>query len=77
MSIRTATTDTGATFSLGHDEADRIFALIESHTASLKNWIASAIEAGNVEYAQKLVKELRQHQELYATFNPYGRRPAA
>lgn len=50
-------------------EARLAFAQVAHHCASLKNWIASAVERGDLPAAQKMVAELRTHQQLYAKLN--------
>lgn len=50
-------------------EAFMLFNLVDSQCKSYHNWIASAIEAGKFEYAQKLTADLRDHQRLYAKLN--------
>ncbi len=43
--------------------------MVDSQSKSLKNWIASAVESGKLEYAQELVGKLRENEALYAAFN--------
>lgn len=57
------------TFTMTEDQATRVFALVESHTHALKNWIASRVEDGDFDRAKELVRELRQHQDLFRAFN--------
>ena len=43
---------------------------IESHTAALKNWIASAVEQQDLQRATTLVGELRAYEAMYHIFVP-------
>lgn len=53
--------------------------LTADHIAAYKNWIASAVECGDaeygytgtsgIEYAKKLVPQLRFHEELFSKLN--------
>jgi hypothetical protein len=56
-------------FHISEDHARRIHELAKDSLASHKNWILSAVERGDLPYAQKLAKEARQLQELFAGFN--------
>lgn len=44
--------------------------LIEERAGSYKNWIVSAVEAGDFEKAQSLTKELRDLQALFHVILP-------
>lgn len=44
--------------------------LVRGSCSAHKNWIASAVESGNIEYANKLVKDLRAYEELLHAFIP-------
>lgn len=57
------------TFNMSEAQARNVHKVISSHCQALKNWTASAVEDGKLEYAQKLVKELREYQALFAAFN--------
>lgn len=57
------------TFTMTEAKAELVHKLANSHMGALKNWIASAVEDGKLEYAQKLVAELREHEALFAAFN--------
>lgn len=50
-------------------ELEILFKLVDSQVQSYKNWILSAVESGEIEYAQKLTRECREHQELFAKLN--------
>lgn len=57
------------TFKMTEAHAERVHALVSSHMQAIKNWTASAVETGDFEYAQKLVRDLREHEKLFAAFN--------
>lgn len=57
------------TFKMSFDQAVLIHQVVDSHTQTLKNWIASAVESGDIERANHLVAELREYQTLFAAFN--------
>jgi hypothetical protein len=54
---------------LNERDAELVHKLVASHCQALKNWIASAVEGGNAEYAKTLVHELRVHEHLFAKTN--------
>lgn len=56
-------------FAMTEAAAERVFAMTKSHIAALHNWTASAVERGETARAQELVRELREHEKLYAAFN--------
>lgn len=56
-------------YGLTERQAALAFQQIDSHCKALHNWIASAVEKGDMERATMLVKQLREHQELYAVLN--------
>lgn len=56
-------------YELSAAEAALAFKQVSSHCEALKNWATSAVEGGKFEYAEKLVKELREYQRLYAKLN--------
>lgn len=56
-------------FVMSDTQANNVHKLVASHCQSLKNWIASAAESGDLPRAQKLVAELRVHEALFAAFN--------
>ena len=60
---------TNRTYTLTAAEASLAFAQVSDHCSAIKNWMASAVEAGDFEYASKLVVQLRDHQKLYAKLN--------
>jgi hypothetical protein len=64
-------------FKFHPDDTDRLFKLVEDDCAAHKNWIASAVEAGDFERAQRLVKALRNVQNLFATLNGMRRQREA
>lgn len=64
-------------FIMTETKAEAIHALIASHNIALKNWIASAVERGELERAQELVAELRSHELLFAAFNMQAKRDIA
>lgn len=57
------------TFTMSEAQARNLHKVVDSHCQSLKNWIASRVEDGDLERAQELTRELRQYQALYAAFN--------
>lgn len=57
------------TFTMSETQARNIHNMARSHTQALKNWMATAVEAGNLDRAQELCRELRQHEEIFAAFN--------
>jgi Na+/phosphate symporter len=57
------------TFKMSETHAEMIFKLVDQHTSALRNWTASAVEDGDFERAQALVKDLRRHQDIYRAFN--------
>lgn len=56
-------------YELTEREAELAFKQVSDHCSALKNWMASAVERGDIDAAQELVKELREHQDLYAKLN--------
>jgi hypothetical protein len=56
-------------FHMTEDQAMMIHAQVGSHMSALKNWIASAVEQGDLERAQHLVTDLRAYEKLYSAFN--------
>jgi hypothetical protein len=65
------------TFVMTEEKAELVFKMADSQQQSYKNWIASAVERGEFDYAKKLVGELRQHQRIYAAFNMDAKRTIA
>jgi hypothetical protein len=65
------------TFKLTFDQAVLVPQVVDSHMQALKNWTASAVENGNLERAQRLVKELREYERLYAAFNVKSKQETA
>lgn len=65
--MKTATTL--HTFTMSEGKARLVHQVVDSHMQALKNWMASAVEAGDLERAQKLIAELREYEALYAAFN--------
>ena len=49
---------------LNHTEIKMVRAQATSHISALHNWIATAIEAGEVDRAKAMVAELREYQSL-------------
>lgn len=45
-------------------------ALIVDHCGAYKNWIASAVESGDLPRASELVKTLREYEAMYHVFVP-------
>lgn len=45
-------------------------AMLDSTMSAYKNWIASAVESGDVHRAKQLVQELRDHEALCHIFVP-------
>ena len=56
-------------FRMTEAKAALVHKLVDEHCQALKNWIASAVEQGELVRAGNLVRELREYQELYAAFN--------
>lgn len=67
---KTMTNEKLATYRLNRDQSAKVHQQISSHCEALKNWMASAVEAGEQDRAKELVRELRQYQDLFAMFNP-------
>jgi hypothetical protein len=59
-----------ATVTISREQNKMVRKQLEDHTFAIKNWIASAVEAGEFERAKELVKELRAYQEMFHTFIP-------
>jgi hypothetical protein len=57
------------TFKMSEADAEMIFTLVDQHLFALRNWTATAVENGEFERAQVLVKDMRQYQEIYKAFN--------
>lgn len=68
MSIAT-NPSTMHTFTMPEAQAQRIHQLTKSQIGAVKNWMASAVERGDLARAQELVIELRCLEELFARFN--------
>lgn len=51
------------------DETAMLHELVSSHCKALHNWLASAVEAGNMDKAKLLLRELRAHEKLYGRTN--------
>ena len=56
-------------FKMSEAQAVNIHKMAETHCATLKNHIAMYVEQGKLEEAQKLCRELREHQAIFAAFN--------
>ena len=56
-------------FRMTEDQAILIHDTMRDTIAAHKNWIASAVESGDLERAQRLVRELRKREALAASFN--------
>lgn len=57
------------TIKLNTEQARAVHEQLSSHMAAQKNWIASAVETGDLPRAQVLVKELRFIQDIACKFN--------
>jgi hypothetical protein len=44
--------------------------LVSSRCSTLQNWIASAVEVGEMQQAVSLVKELRNYEAMFHVFIP-------
>lgn len=64
-------------FKLTVAEAEIIHDLVKDRIAAQHNWIATAVENGNTDKATAMVKELRDYQMLFATFNMKSKRDTA
>jgi len=56
-------------YKLTTEEARKVHRLVNSHCNALHNWIASAIERGDIGSARDMVEELREFEKLYAKTN--------
>lgn len=56
-------------YKLTEDQAVLVHTVVSSHCQALKNWTASAVERGEFDRAQGLVKELRHYETLFALTN--------
>ncbi len=65
------------TFTMTERKAELVHKIVDNHMQSLKNWACGAVESGDLEYAQKLVSELREYERLYAAFNMVSKREVA
>lgn len=65
------------TFMMTERKAELVHKVVGSHMQALKNWACGAVESGDIEYAQKLVAELREYESLYAAFNMTAKREIA
>ena len=65
------------TFKMTEAQAELLFKVVKDQTSALKNWACSATESGKIEYAQELIKELREYEALYALFNMPAKRDIA
>lgn len=57
------------TFTMTLEQAKLIHAMTADRMAALKNWTATAVEQGDLAYAQTLVADLRKHEAIFAGFN--------
>lgn len=57
------------TFTMNEAQARLVHQLADQQCRALKNWIASAVEDGDLHRAQLLCRDLRAHQALFAAFN--------
>jgi hypothetical protein len=60
---------TNRKYELTEAQATLVHTVVSSHCQALKNWMASAVEEGDTDRARRLVKELRQYEELFAKTN--------
>lgn len=60
---------TDHTFTMTEAKAELVHAVVSDRCQSIKNWMAGAVESGDLEYAQRLVKQLRDYETLFAAFN--------
>lgn len=52
------------------EQNSQIRNLVKSHIATHKNWIATAVEGVDLEYALRLVTDLRKYESLLHVFIP-------
>lgn len=57
------------TFKMSEKQARNVHEMAKGHCGSLKNWIVSAVESGDLPRAKTLAAELREFQALFAAFN--------
>lgn len=50
-------------------QLNNVHKVVDSHIKALKNWIASRVESGDLEDAQKLTVELREYEAIFAASN--------
>ena len=65
------------TYHMTESQAELIHNMARDRMAAYKNWIASAVESGDLARAQTLVGELRDHEAIFASFNRQSRRDIA
>ena len=54
---------------ISQHQLSNVHKVVDSHIKALKNWIASRVESGDLEGAQKLTAELREYEALFAASN--------
>lgn len=57
------------TFTMTEAQARLIHDMAREQCEALKNWIVSAVEQGELQRAQLLSRQLRDHQVIFAGFN--------
>jgi hypothetical protein len=57
------------TYELSEREAELVFDTVKDRTCSLKNWIAGAVERGDIENAKLMVIKLRTYEKIFAKMN--------
>jgi hypothetical protein len=57
------------TFTMPEHQAERIHKMADERAQTMKNHICSAVERGDFERAQSLIKDLNEYRALFATFN--------
>lgn len=57
------------TFTMTEKQARLIHDMARERIAAHHNWIASAVESGDLTRAQLLTRALREHQAIFAGFN--------
>lgn len=54
---------------ISQHQLSNVHKVVDSHIKALKNWIASRVESGDLEGAQKLTVELREYEALFSASN--------
>lgn len=57
------------TFHVAEHQARNVHRVVDSHIKALKNWIVSRIEDDDLDGAKEMIKELREYEALFSSFN--------